>query len=151
MRLPNDREAALLNRFREADIPACRELSAQLAAVETAEVTDGFIDLSIPKDVPELTSTIGFPVSAWYPDSDGFLVSLLLHQASGRASCLERLRGDGLPIEDVLPDAACLRVQEEPPIDEFPMPVPSPEYVERVQENLSRTPFRFVRSRESVN
>jgi hypothetical protein len=109
-------ERALLDRFREADIPAKEQLAQQIASAEVVGESPGFLDLAVPQSMARIASPAGLPLHGWYQDTDGTLVSLLLNVPfpEGRIDSLERYRVDGEPIVNYAPDPALVRIGRDP-------------------------------------
>lgn len=115
-RPPTSSERALLDRFREADIPAKEQLAQQIAGAEVVGESPGFLDLTVAESVARISSPTGFPLHGWYRDTDDTLVSLLLNVPfpEGRIDSLERYRVDGEPIVNYAPDPELVRIGPDP-------------------------------------
>jgi hypothetical protein len=109
-------ERAIIDRFRDVVIPARDALAKQLELVEVRGESKGYLLLTVPADAPPITVSAGFPLDGWYADSDGTLVSLILHVAfpEGKIDSLERYRVDGEDITNLTPDAASVSVGRNP-------------------------------------
>jgi hypothetical protein len=99
MRNPSDWEKALFAVLAASDIADGDTLAQQLKDARIEDQDDGYLRIETRCD-KDLSTSDSFPLYAWYRDSDGMIVLVLLHagRPNGCISLLERYRVDGSPI-----------------------------------------------------
>lgn len=89
----------------------------QMKQAEVEDVDDqGQIRIRVRDDAPPLRSDSQFPIDLWYFDSDGMIVSLLLHAngATKQIQSIERYRLDGDKIHLLWPQLDQVRLGTPP-------------------------------------
>ena len=93
-----ENERQLLERMLEDVFPGRDELRRQLGSVTAKRINEnGSLDLKVCSG-PVAQVPRRVPTEAWYPDTDGMMIRLLLHVVEGKMYGLEIYKDDGSKI-----------------------------------------------------